>query len=87
MAQIKSEIPSLLESMLSQCGDISKIAVEDLDTVFRAYALLKDEKAKEIAELLIQRCLRREAGLVPTLRISIAEAAQEYLDTGMIIAM
>lgn len=87
LAEVKEQVPSLLKQMLAECGGIDKLPIEDLDTVFKAYAVLEDEQAKGIAGTLIQRCLRREAGLVSSLRISIAEVAQEYLDKGTIIAM
>lgn len=84
---IKPEIPALLEKLIDGKGGIDQMSIEDLDTVFRAYAWLNDPKAKELATILIQRCLRRDAGLVTALRLSIAEVAQEYLDNGTIIAM
>lgn len=87
LARIKIEIPTLLETMLKESGGTEQMTIEDLDTVFRAYALLGDTKAKEIATTLIQRCLRRDASLVTGLRMSIAEVAQEYLDKGTIVAM
>jgi ppGpp synthetase/RelA/SpoT-type nucleotidyltranferase len=87
LAEVKEQVPRLLKEMLTECGGIDRLPIEDLDTVFRAYAILKDERAKGIAGTLIQRCLRREAGLVSSLRMSIAEVAQEYLDKGTIVAM
>lgn len=87
LAAIKTEIPSLLATMLKESGGTGDMSIEDLDTVFRAYALLGDGRAKEIATTLIQRCLRRDAGMVTSLRMSIAEVAQEYLDKGTIVAM
>lgn len=87
LATIKAEIPTLLATMLKESGGAEQMSIEDLDTVFRAYALLGDVRAKEIATTLIQRCLRRDAGIVTSLRMSIAEVAQEYLDKGTIVAM
>lgn len=87
LATIKNQIPSLLKTMLKESGGTEQMSIEDLDTVFRAYALLSDARAKEIATTLIQRCLRKEAGLISSLRMSIAEVAQEYLDKGTIVAM
>ena len=84
---IKTEIPTLLDKLIDGKGGIDQMSIEDLDTVFRAYAWLNDPKAKELATILIQRCLRRDAGLVTSLRLSIAEVAQEYLDKGTIVAM
>lgn len=84
---IKAEIPTLLEKLINGMQGIDQMSIEDLDTVFRAYAWLGDSKAKELATILIQRCLRRDAGLVTALRLSIAEVAQEYLDKGTIVAM
>lgn len=85
--ETSTEIPKLLVDMLTGSGSIAEMSIEDLDTVFRAYAFLKEPKAKEIATTLIQRCLRRDVKLVTNLRMSIAEVAQEYLDTGTIVAM
>lgn len=84
---MEGEIPTLLEKLINGKGGIDQMSIEDLDTVFRAYAWLGDTRAKELATILIQRCLRRDAGLVTTLRLSIAEVAQEYLDKGTIVAM
>lgn len=83
----KAEIPRLVETMLKESGGIERLTIEDMDTVFRAYALLGDRKAKEIATTLIQRCLKRDTSLGTNLRMSIAEAAQEYLETGTLVAM
>ncbi|MBC9072680.1 hypothetical protein IAI53_11955 [Thauera sp. CAU 1555] len=85
--EIRSKIPDLLDGMVTKGGGTDQMRIEDLDTVFKAYAFLEDPKAKEIARDLIQRCLRKDANLVTTLRISIAEVAQEYLDSGTIIAI
>lgn len=87
LKQIKAEIPKLLETMLKESGGTDRMSIEDLDTVFRAYALLGEPRAKEIATTLIQRCLRKDASLVTNLRMSIAEVAQEYIENGTIVAM
>lgn len=87
LGKIKTEIPTLLEKMLQGSGGSDLMSIEDLDTVFRAYAWLNKPQAKELATTLIQRCLRRDTSLVTTLRMSIAEVAQEYLDKGTIVAM
>ena len=47
LLKIKAEIPRFLEAMLKESGGIELMTIEDLDTVFSAYALLEDSKAKE----------------------------------------
>jgi len=87
VSRVSSEIPNLLDALLAESGGVDQLSIEDLDTVFRAYAFLKDERAKAVATILIQRCLRKDAALISSLRMSIAEVAQEFLDKGTIVAM
>lgn len=85
---VRSKIPDLLDRMCSDAGGLEKLSIEDLDTVFRARALLEDPSAKDIASDLIKRCLRKDSGSMdPNLRLSISEVAQEYIDSGTIFAM
>jgi ppGpp synthetase/RelA/SpoT-type nucleotidyltranferase len=84
---IKKEIPSLLASMVEESGGTEQMSIEDLDTVFRAYAFLQEPVAKDIAATLIGRCLQPDANLSDALRLSIAEVAQRYITSGTIINM
>ena len=85
---VRSKIPDLLDKMCNEAGGLEMLSIEDLDTVFRARALLQDPSAKDIASNLIKRCLRKDSSSMdPNLRLSISEAAQEYIDNGTIVAM
>lgn len=87
LVQIKSDLPAKVEAIQLKRGGKEKMPIEDLDTVFRASALLQAQNTKEIAMTLIQRCLRKDENLITSLRMSIAEVAQEYLDKNALIQM
>lgn len=81
-----SDTRELLRSYIESGISYEEIDLEMLDTVFRVHALLSEPSTKEIAELVVRRCLRSDTGLTNDLVLNIGRVAQAYLDTGTIIA-
>lgn len=76
---VKTALNNYLETFVSFFEDIKSIPIEEMDTLFRAYALLGHEQAEQTAEMLIKSCLRSSR---PASRanLKIAQNAQHYID-------
>ena len=83
---VKLMLKKYLKKFTSFFSEINTIPIEEMDTLFRAYALLEHKKAEETANILIKACLRSTR---PPSRsnLKIAQNAQYYIDNKKLLSM
>lgn len=77
----------ILPAFRAGFGDLSKVPLEELDTLFRTLALVQDHEAESIAALVRNRCLSESGGMVASQRLEIARVAQHYLDNHKLVSV
>ncbi len=83
-AELQSQLPKLLDSLVTESGGLDKLTIEELDTVFRTYAYVGNAQATQAATALRQRCLSKDANLDSKICFSLAAVAQEFLNSGTV---